>query len=402
MKRWKIELKSDAWKTFPTGTDPHDLADWHELMALAPSIKMSPDGIMAGIGSASRDHNHSNPTRSANGSHDLGDVIFTVGSEITGVFSRRQTACGVEAPNAHLEGESEAYRYPLKTAGSMIDISSASQVLPEPLNERKRPGIWTRRRVVGPAQTESSWMDEVYLFLLLATRMNMGKDRLNDSRLDGSQLFEHLCAVSLRGFFGVRCHTKAVGAREIAKDDPDRLPRSTPFHRRLTDLSVWLNEGAEDVICQVLDEESCSKLQKAGDGGIDVVARLGFAERPVRDAIYHFAQCKTGTSYTRQDASDLIPERFVVKFFAKWQIMLPSFIGRIFMIADHPSETACDELKLCGCTVFDRCRVLEALTRSIIETTQGLFGSGTLLAELREWNQCVLKMIEGRKPVKKA
>lgn len=371
MSRWKISLTHGDWKTRSVVDDVHDLADWHELRVLVPDLGMSIMDAPHGNDTASRVCDGSFASRSATGSHDRLVVECIVRKGISGVFTRRQTACGNDGAGENPMQNPMDWLYPL--------------------NQSKRPGTWTRRRLASPSQEVTNWMDDVYLFLLLATRMDMGKCRLNKGRLDGSQLFEYLCAASLKGFFGPRCLTKAVGAREIVEHDPDRQSRATSFHTRLTDLSEWLNEDTDEVNCSVLDRANCDKLQKAGDGGIDVVARLRFQDRPVRDAVYFFAQCKTGTSYTRQDAADLIPERFVVKFFTKWQIMLPSSIGRIFMIADHPDEKPCDELKWCGCIVFDRCRVLEALTRSGIEAADGISGKGKLLTDLREWNHCVLE-----------
>lgn len=371
----------DGWRYFPTGGSSNDLADWIELKFFAPLLGMSNvETARYRIAKSARGQVISE--RTASGSSDVFTVMIERGSEIDGIMEFRRCACGqISMPDE---------------AGQHFMFARYS------LAKCKTTGEWTKRTRKGPVTTTNLWTDDVYLFLLLATRVAMNKDRMHDE-LDGSQLFEHLCAVALRGFFGPRCEAEPVGAREISNHDLDRPKRSSSFYTRLAALAEWLNQGS-DVSgvgsCHVWPEECVNEMQRSGDGGIDVAVKLGFSSRPVRDALHFFAQCKTGTTYTRKDASDLLPERFVFKYFRNWQWMLPSSIGRLFMIADHPPDKHNDDLKLSGCTVFDRCRVLEALTHEGITEARGLFEGATLLDELRNWNQGTLKRAMKRKAVK--
>ena len=128
----------------------------------------------------------------------------------------------------------------------------------------------------------------VYLYLLLATRLNMRDNRVH-AEIDGARLFEKLCAGVAISYLGKRAESMVFGATSGSGGFPARIAR----------LCHQLGEGGG-----VRDDVS----PRVKDGKLDVVAWKSFADS-WQGKLIIFGQCKTGTDY-RDMPTQLQPDAF--------------------------------------------------------------------------------------------
>jgi len=190
----------------------------------------------------------------------------------------------------------------------------------------------------------------LYLFLLLATRLNMKSDR-NHAELDGTQLFEQLCAVVADRFWGgpcaeVKAEVFGTGRVTTGIRDDAVLPKTLKFGQRVDDLCKFLGEGAgfgakhEDRVT-------------ARDGKLDIIVVRQFADMR-NGQLIGFGQCKTGTHWTN-DLTKLRPAEFA----RKWMIESPAVEPvRMYFVADRVKLRWINHC-IDGGVLFDRCRILE-------------------------------------------
>jgi hypothetical protein len=190
----------------------------------------------------------------------------------------------------------------------------------------------------------------LYLFLLLATVLNM-RDERKHAGLDGADLFERLCAqVALRYFGGPaddRVKALVFGTARIRRpEDPDAE----------TDLGSF--EAAVNDLCKHLGEGRCfrAKTRKpihARDDKLDVVVWRGFSDKRAAKLI-GFGQCKTGTHWI-SEMPRLNPRAFCDRWFDTSPAVQPV---KLFFLSDRVEGDLTYSSYEAG-VLFDRCRILD-------------------------------------------
>lgn len=187
---------------------------------------------------------------------------------------------------------------------------------------------------------ESNHRHIVYRYLLLATRLNMKSDRIH-ANLDGTHLFERLCAAIAKAYLGTRASSFVFGTAASGET----------FRSKVNDLCERIGEGRG-----VKSEISRSTR----DGKLDVVAWKPFADSwPGKIVI--FGQCKTGTDY-RGMMTQLQPAAFCANYLQDLPALLPV---RAFFVAEALPRSGADSLvewsniSSQSGLLFDRCRMID-------------------------------------------
>ena len=176
----------------------------------------------------------------------------------------------------------------------------------------------------------------IYKYLLLATRLDMKKNRRH-ADLDGTLLFEEVAAEATRSYFGTRSESLVFGTS--AND--------SNFAAKVDTLCQRIQEG-------IRFENRNQAPPKEKDGKLDVVVWLPFPDG-MPGKLTAFGQCKTGTDY-EDKLTQLQPDSFCRKWFHSSPALTPL---RMFFVAealrrDHWYTTASDAGLL-----FDRCRIVD-------------------------------------------
>jgi hypothetical protein len=210
-------------------------------------------------------------------------------------------------------------------------------------------GTLVKWRHVRIRRKEIRVLATTYLYLLLATRMNMKSERVHADE-DATVLFELLCReVIIRYWGGPSTSVKAIvfgtGRYDDRPDDDEIGKRG--FVRAVNDLCQRLQEGQR---FHPVDEDY---QVTAKDGKLDIVVWRCFADNRAGQLI-GFGQCKTGTHWPN-DLQKLQPDAFC----DKWLLTSPAVLPvRLYFVADrvvtHWYDTCRD-----GGIVFDRCRIME-------------------------------------------
>jgi len=184
---------------------------------------------------------------------------------------------------------------------------------------------------------ESEESTIIYSYLLFATRANMGKDRIKGD-IDGSLLFEHLCAIVAQNYFGDRAEVEILGTSKVGVIN---------FRDKLRSITRVLGEGGE------IHENPGHKPQ---DDNVDIIVWKGFRDRQPSQMIA-FGQCKTGTRWV-DHLSELNTEAFCKTWFTRQPVLTPV---RMFFTAQYfPKEIFRVRANEAG-LVFDRFRILDYL-----------------------------------------
>lgn len=184
----------------------------------------------------------------------------------------------------------------------------------------------------------------LYLFLLLATRLNMNSERSQGGE-DATKLFELLsCEVALRYWGG-----PGRNATAIVFGTGGSTGRRSSFQNRIDNLCHQLGEG-------VRFENSSGSRVAAQDGRLDIVVWRRFADKREGQLI-GFGQCKTGTNWQR-DLTNLRPDDFCRNWVFKQPAVYPV---RLYFIADRVNRVRDRWYGFCldGGILIDRCRVIE-------------------------------------------
>jgi len=188
---------------------------------------------------------------------------------------------------------------------------------------------------------ESEESSVLYPYLLMATRSNMSRDRIQAS-IDGSLLFEHVCSIVAKNYFGERAEVDILGT---SKSDVQN------FRNKLREIFKNIGEGGD------IHE---NKGHKPQDDNVDVIVWKGFKDQQPSKLIA-FGQCKTGTSWVER-LSELNTEAFCKTWFTKQPVLTPV---RMFFTAQYfPREIFRVRANEAG-LVFDRFRILDYLPEDI-------------------------------------
>ena len=176
---------------------------------------------------------------------------------------------------------------------------------------------------------------DIYLYLLLCTRLNMKNNRKHAS-LDGTLLLEQLSGHVLQEYLGPNSRSMLFGATA-----------GGVFRSRVTDLCSQLGEGGTVI-------NRASGMMTAQDGGLDTVGWIPFADRMPGQLIV-FGQCKTGTSW-RDDTTKLRPSAFNKKWMSDTFAVDPL---RAFFVAESVDPSRWENVVIDAGILFDRCRLVE-------------------------------------------
>jgi len=195
-----------------------------------------------------------------------------------------------------------------------------------------------------------------YLFLLTATRINMGVNRTH-AGIDGTLLFEEVCALVLKNYFGEQAKAVQFGTSTDGE-----------FHDKLESLCTQVGEMTPR-------PEFRSKTCIPQDGSLDVVAWIPFSDGLATNLIC-FAQSKTGTSWI-----DHTRDLDVSDFLKRWVSTPPALDPiRAFMIADSVVVTDW-WIRTINNLFFDRCRIAEYMDFT---------GEEELLKRVIKWTKAAL------------
>jgi hypothetical protein len=193
---------------------------------------------------------------------------------------------------------------------------------------------------------ESSIYKDLYLFLLLATRLNMTAEK-NQNGIDGALLFEEICASAIGNYFGDKTESFVFGTAV-----------SGSFKDKIADLIRKIGEGGS------YSNPDPVPLTKKKDGGVDIVAYKNFADGRSGKLIA-FGQCKTGTSTWRKDKNGLQPQDFCTNWFSEYPVYTPLSLLFICDTMNIAYNFISDQRRY---IVFNRFRIMEYLTESLDES----------------------------------
>ena len=197
----------------------------------------------------------------------------------------------------------------------------------------EREGTVVKCPEAEPEEAQSA----VYLYLLLATRLNM-KDNRRHAGLDGTALLEPVSAHAIRSYLGSKKTEVQVFGTYVKGGFRDKV----------------------DKLCEALGEGGGFSEDKAPahakDDKLDVVVWIPFEDRLPGQLIV-FAQCKTGTSW-RDSSSELQIDIFTKRWIRKNFVVDPV---RAFCVAEAVNRAVpfWSHTGYSAGIFFDRCRLVE-------------------------------------------
>lgn len=197
-----------------------------------------------------------------------------------------------------------------------------------------------------------SQSDLIYRYLLMGTRVNMSKNRVQ-AGIDGALLFERLCTVVAMSYFGENTQTDTLGTSKSSVGG---------FRSKLEALVKRLGEGGN------IHPNPGHVPQ---DEKVDIVVWKGFTDKQPSQMIA-FGQCKTGTTW-KDKLSELNTDSFCGIWFSRQPVLTPV---RMFFCAQYfPREIWYVRAKEAG-LVFDRFRIIDYLPDHI---------DAEVLADISKW-----------------
>lgn len=202
---------------------------------------------------------------------------------------------------------------------------------------------------------------QIYLFLLLCTRVKMSTERIHEN-IDGALIFEHLCAEMVKNYFGIYSEVDILGTSSTD---------STSFREKLQGIFTKIGEGGQ------IHKNPSFRPQ---DDKVDLILWINFNDKQPSKFIA-FGQCKTGTSWVGS-ISELNAGAFCKRWFSRQPLITP--VEMFFTAQYFPRDIWYERASEAG-LVFDRFRILSYLPESIDET---------LLSQITSWNTSVLRNLE--------
>lgn len=193
----------------------------------------------------------------------------------------------------------------------------------------------------------------IYTFMLLATRLNMLKEKVQDG-IDGTHLFEKLSALVALNFFGENTQGDVFGT---SKTD------IKGFRAKLHQITTQMKEGGP------IHERPGLTPQ---DDKVDIIVWKGFSDQK-KSQLIAFGQCKTGTNW-KEHLSELDPDTFCKTWFTDQPIVLPV---KMFFCAQYFHHDIWDGKGYTAGLIFDRFRIIDYLPSEIDQA---------LLDDIKKWN----------------
>ena len=212
---------------------------------------------------------------------------------------------------------------------------------------------------------ELSSQQLVYLYLLLATRLNMRDNRVH-AEIDGTRIFEKLCAGVALSYLGKRAESMVFDATSGSGGFPARIAR---LCRQFGE-----GDGVRDVVSP-----------RVKDGKLDVVAWKPFADS-WQGKLIIFGQCKTGTGY-RDMRTQLQPDAFCAKWLREQPPVMPVrafFVSEALSRSGALSQRQWYDSSVDAGLLFDRCR--------IVDFCDGV--AEDVLEEVRTWTEAAAAVSE--------
>lgn len=201
-------------------------------------------------------------------------------------------------------------------------------------------------RTVRMTSSTDASTQTIYMYLLLATRLNMKDNRIHGD-LDGTKLFEEVAADSAGRYLGNRARSLVFGTSQ-----------GVGFVEKVNNLCRRVGEGGG-----FNDHSSGGTTQR--DGKLDIVAWTPFSDEQPGKLIL-FGQCKTGTHY-RNDLTQLQPRSFCDKWFRSPPVLAPT---RAFFVTEALPSSRWRETAIDAGLLFDRCRIMdfsESISAGVLE-----------------------------------
>jgi hypothetical protein len=198
---------------------------------------------------------------------------------------------------------------------------------------------------------------EVYIYLLLSTRLNMNKHK-TWSGIDGTKILEDLSAITAENYFGSRSTSMVFGTATNGN-----------FQEKITNLVLLFGEGHS-----FLNRNSSNLAVQ--DDKLDIVVWKNFSDKK-RSKLSGFGQCKTGTSWDDQVTIELQPDKFCQKWFRDGPVSTPIklyFSSQYFPLDEYSKITNAG-------IVFDRFRILDYLPDTV---------NRALVVKIKKWNKAAL------------
>lgn len=214
----------------------------------------------------------------------------------------------------------------------------------------KYPFSFTKYSLI--LKEEANLFKDVYLYLLLCTRFNMKTDKVHNG-IDGTLLFEELCAIVASNYFGKTAQSYIFGTANPSN-----------FESKVKGLIKKIGEG------QTFKNPN-NNFPTKNDDGVDIVVWKEFADKR-QGKLIAFGQCKTGTSW-QDRVFKLNPNNFCDNWFHQSPILTP--IPLIF-ICDTLNEEFNFHTIQKGYLFFNRFRILEQIENNL---------NGEIYAKIQTW-----------------
>ena len=262
---------------------------------------------------------------------DFSELASWQRGSVSDTHVSRQLAQAEE--NDHTDGvlETDELQEDVQEAFGLVEdrMESYGSAYPFELDDSGR-SLQLRAQSDNPSQA-------VYKYLLLATRLDMNKNRKHGG-IDAPHLFEQFCAEIARQYFGDGSQSLVFGTASDIRS----------FEDRVDDLCHQIGEG------NFYRNNSGARNPQAKDDGLDVVVWNPFTDSR-NGKLIGFGQCKTGTHY-EEHFTRLQPSAFCKSWFALMPAVDPV---RLFFLTDALPEDRWYKRSTNAGIIFDRSRLTQ-------------------------------------------
>lgn len=299
---------------------------------------------------------------------------------------------GVPSPRAYLEEKADFWEIQcLRNSDDYVSALSISRVLDKSFDELKLEGIESDddflegnladvfeqlksrakycktgypfefgRSSIKSLGAGTDDRHDVYLYLLLCTRLNMKDDKTFDG-VDGTLVFEKLCAEVAKVYFGENADSIVFGTAEPGN-----------FEAKMKDMIKLIGEGDGF-------KNPNNNYPTKNEDGIDVVVWKHFEDKRIGKLI-GFCQCKTGTTW--QDAvKKLNPDHFCENWISEKPVFPPIPIIFLADTLNYEKNFVSDQR---GRLFFNRFRIMEHLPSKLDDA---------IMNDIRVWLKGALKSV---------